>query len=79
MPIDLNTALGAELPSQVFSWTASDVALYALGVGAAGDPMDTTGLEYIHDAEPVYHVQPPRPVWGSRAYTSAATTYGSTL
>ena len=52
MPIDLNTALGAELPSQEFSWTASDVALYALGVGAAGDPMDTTGLEYIHDTAP---------------------------
>lgn len=52
MPIDLNTALGAELPSQEFSWTASDVALYALSVGAAADPMDTTGLEYIHDAAP---------------------------
>lgn len=52
MPIDLKTALGAELPSQEFSWTASDVALYALGVGAAGDPMDTTGLEYIHDTAP---------------------------
>ena len=52
MPIDLNTALGAELPSQEFSWTASDVALYALGVGAAGDPMNTTGLEYIHDTAP---------------------------
>jgi len=52
VPIDLKTALGAELPSQEFSWTASDVALYALGVGAAGDPMDTTGLEYIHDTAP---------------------------
>lgn len=52
MPIDLNKALGAQLPSQEFSWTASDVALYALAVGAAGDPMETTGLEYIHDAAP---------------------------
>lgn len=52
MPIDLDTALGAELPSQEFSWTASDVALYALSVGAAADPMDTAGLEYIHDAAP---------------------------
>ena len=52
MPIDLNTALGAQLPSQDFSWTASDVALYALGVGAAGDPMDTAGLEYVHDTAP---------------------------
>ena len=52
MPIDLDKALGAELPSQEFSWTASDVALYALSVGAAADPMDTTGLEYVHDASP---------------------------
>ena len=52
MPIDLDKALGAELPSQEFSWTASDVALYALGVGAAADPMDTTGLEYIDDSTP---------------------------
>ncbi|MDV8002384.1 MaoC/PaaZ C-terminal domain-containing protein [Rhodococcus sp. IEGM 1408] len=52
MPIDLSTALGAELPSQEFSWTASDVALYALGVGAAADPMDTAGLGYIHDSAP---------------------------
>ena len=52
MPIDLDTALGAQLPSQEFSWTASDVALYALSVGAAADPMDTTGLEYVHDVEP---------------------------
>ena len=52
MPIDLSTALGAQLPSQEFSWTASDVALYALAVGAAGDPMDTTGLEYVDDSAP---------------------------
>ncbi|MBB1051324.1 3-alpha,7-alpha,12-alpha-trihydroxy-5-beta-cholest-24-enoyl-CoA hydratase [Dietzia sp. CW19] len=52
MPIDLDTALGAELPSQEFSWTASDVALYALGVGAAADPMDTAGLAYVDDASP---------------------------
>ena len=52
MPIDLDTALGAELPSQEFSWTASDIALYALGVGAAADPMDTAGLEYVDDSAP---------------------------
>ncbi|EYT62417.1 3-alpha,7-alpha,12-alpha-trihydroxy-5-beta-cholest-24-enoyl-CoA hydratase [Dietzia sp. UCD-THP] len=52
MPIDLSKALGAELPSQEFSWTASDVALYALGVGAAGDPIDTAGLRYVEDSNP---------------------------
>ena len=52
MPIDLTTALGAELPSQSFSWTATDVALYALGVGAAADPMDVRALEYVDDSAP---------------------------
>ncbi|UVE93817.1 MaoC/PaaZ C-terminal domain-containing protein [Dietzia sp. B32] len=52
MPIDLDTALGAQLPSQEFSWTASDVALYALSVGAAADPMNTTGLAYVQDTDP---------------------------
>ncbi|MBR7192293.1 MULTISPECIES: MaoC/PaaZ C-terminal domain-containing protein [unclassified Gordonia (in: high G+C Gram-positive bacteria)] len=52
MPIDLSVALGAELPEVSFEWSASDAALYNLAVGAAADPMDTTGLEYIHDATP---------------------------
>ena len=52
MPIDLSVALGAELPEVSFEWSASDAALYNLAVGASADPMDTTGLEYIHDATP---------------------------
>ena len=52
MPIDLDKALGAELPPQEFSWTASDVALYNLAVGAAADPMDTRGLDYVDDSAP---------------------------
>lgn len=52
MPIDPSVALGAELPEVSFEWSASDAALYNLAVGAASDPMDTTGLEYIHDATP---------------------------
>src|SRR3954468_10689445 len=34
---------------------------------------------YIQLADPVYQVQPPRPTCPSALYTSAATTYGSTL
>ncbi|MFT3899059.1 MAG: MaoC/PaaZ C-terminal domain-containing protein [Gordonia sp. (in: high G+C Gram-positive bacteria)] len=52
MPIDQSVALGAELPEVAFSWTASDVALYHLAVGAAADPMDTEGLKYVDDAKP---------------------------
>ncbi|MFT4200915.1 MaoC/PaaZ C-terminal domain-containing protein [Gordonia sp. (in: high G+C Gram-positive bacteria)] len=52
MPIDPKAALGAELPETTFSWTASDVALYHLAVGAAADPMDVEGLKYVDDSAP---------------------------
>ncbi|MGW5522861.1 MaoC/PaaZ C-terminal domain-containing protein [Gordonia sp. NPDC003950] len=52
MPIDLSVALGAELPETSFSWSASDIALYHLAVGAAADPMDTAGLAYVDDVAP---------------------------
>ncbi|MFW0789530.1 MaoC/PaaZ C-terminal domain-containing protein [Gordonia sp. CPCC 205333] len=52
MPIDPSIAVGAELPDATFSWSASDVALYNLAVGAAADPMDTAGLGYIDDVAP---------------------------
>lgn len=52
MPIDLAVALGADLGESTFSWTASDVALYNLAVGAARDPLDTEGLRYVDDRAP---------------------------
>ncbi|MEO9326706.1 MaoC/PaaZ C-terminal domain-containing protein [Gordonia aurantiaca] len=52
MPIDPAVAVGAELPEVSFEWSASDVALYHLAVGAAADPMDTTALAYVHDSTP---------------------------
>ncbi len=52
MPIDPNVAVGAQLPDVSFSWSASDVALYNLAVGAASDPMDIEGLRYIDDVAP---------------------------
>ncbi|GAA2055178.1 MaoC/PaaZ C-terminal domain-containing protein [Williamsia deligens] len=52
MPIDLDVALGADLGSTTFSWSASDVALYNLAVGAAADPLDTEGLRYVDDRDP---------------------------
>lgn len=53
MAIDLDTALGAELPAVTFSWDASDVALYNLAVGAARDPLDEAGLRYVDDTAPL--------------------------
>lgn len=52
MPIDLSVALGAELPEVGFEWSASDVALYHLAVGAAADPVDRAGLTYVDDLAP---------------------------
>jgi len=42
MPIDPDKAVGAALPDRSFAWTASDVLLYHLGVGAGSRPGDQT-------------------------------------
>lgn len=52
MPIDPDIAIGSELPERTFSWAASDVLLYHLGIGAgsrAGDNMSTRALRYTLD------------------------------
>ncbi len=52
MPIDLSTALGAELEPVEFSWSSSDVQLYNLALGAGSDPMDERELRYVADNTP---------------------------
>jgi len=47
VPIDPRVAVGAQLPEQSFSWTASDVQLYQLGVGAGDDSLDPRELRYV--------------------------------
>ena len=47
MPIDPKVALGAELPSKEFSWTASDVQLYHLGIGAGHRWTEPAELRYM--------------------------------
>jgi acyl dehydratase len=44
VPIDPAVAIGAELPEQAFAWTADDVLLYHLALGAGGDPTDAGEL-----------------------------------
>jgi acyl dehydratase len=54
MPIDPDKAAGATLPDRTFSWTASDVLLYHLGVGAGsrpGDQTDPRALRWTLDDE----------------------------
>ncbi|HVU92502.1 MAG TPA: MaoC/PaaZ C-terminal domain-containing protein [Jatrophihabitans sp.] len=46
MPIDPTVALGAQLPVDDFSWSASDVLLYHLALGAGADPLDPRELRY---------------------------------
>lgn len=52
MPIDLTSALGAELQPVEFSWTSTDVQLYHLALGAGSDPMDARELRYLTDGTP---------------------------
>lgn len=46
MPIDPDIAIGAELPSQEVSWTASDVLLYHLALGARPEE-----LRYVYERD----------------------------
>ena len=52
MPINLDEAIGAELPPVEFSWSSSDVQLYHLGLGAGADPLDQRELRYLTDGTP---------------------------
>ncbi len=48
--IDLDAALGYEFPPRSSEYTQRDAALYALGVGAARDPMDTSDLALVYES-----------------------------
>lgn len=53
MPIDPSVAVGAEVGTQEFSWTSSDVLLYHLAVGAGsrtGDHLSPAALRWTLDA-----------------------------
>jgi acyl dehydratase len=52
VPINLDEAIGAELPPVEFSWRSSDIQLYHLGLGAGADPMDPRELRYLLDDSP---------------------------
>ncbi|WP_121251175.1 MaoC/PaaZ C-terminal domain-containing protein [Nocardioides ferulae] len=60
MPIDPSVAVGADLGTREFSWTASDVLLYHLGIGAGsrpGDQVSPDALRYTLDG-PALQVLP---------------------
>jgi acyl dehydratase len=49
MPIDIEKAVGAELPEGTSSWGPDDVILYHLGVGAGVPATDPGELEYTYE------------------------------
>jgi acyl dehydratase len=49
VPIDPSVAIGAEPGDVTFSWTASDVLLYHLALGAGANPADARELRYTYE------------------------------
>jgi NAD(P)-dependent dehydrogenase (short-subunit alcohol dehydrogenase family)/acyl dehydratase/ubiquinone biosynthesis protein UbiJ len=47
--IDVDEALGYEFPPVTSSFDEADLSLYALGVGAAQDPLDAKELAYVYE------------------------------
>jgi len=77
MPIDPAVAVGAALPDRTFTWTASDVLLYHLALGAGsrdGDNLSPAALRYTLDSPdlqvlpsfgvvaPTFHATDPPPL-----------------
>jgi 3-hydroxyacyl-CoA dehydrogenase/3a,7a,12a-trihydroxy-5b-cholest-24-enoyl-CoA hydratase len=63
--IDVDEALGSKYPDRTSSYDERDLAIYALGVGAATDPNDDEGLRLVYEghgggmkALPTYAVIP---------------------
>ena len=51
MPIDIEAALGSELPAQEFVWDEDRVILYQLGLGAGSPPTDARELSYTYEGD----------------------------
>jgi len=62
MPIDAAKVLGATLPDVSSEWTAKDIILYHLGLGAGVPSTDANELQYCYEANlkvlPTYTVIP---------------------
>ena len=63
MPIDIDKALGAELPGATYTWSDDDVILYNLGVGAGNPPTEALELRYTYEGDlqavPTFGTIPP--------------------
>lgn len=63
MSIDVERAVGADLPATSYSWTEEDIILYNLGVGAGDPPTDPAELKYAYEGDlvavPAFGTIPP--------------------
>jgi acyl dehydratase len=71
MPIDLTTAVGAELGATTFTWSEDDIILYHLGIGAGVPPTEPRELRYAYEGDlhvlPTYATIPQFPMMMSMA------------
>ena len=89
MPIDPSVALGATLPEQEFAWTASDVLLYHLALGAGAPPTAPRELSYATEnglqvlptfavvAATLHETEPPRVSYPGIEIELARVLHGS--
>ena len=65
MPIDLDKVVGAELGPLEYTYTETEVILYALGIGFGAKPTDANHLRYVYEnglaVFPTFGVIPPSP------------------
>jgi acyl dehydratase len=63
MAIDVDKAVGAEVPSRPYRWDEDSVILYNLGVGAGDPPTDPIELRYAYEGDlralPTFGTIPP--------------------
>jgi len=56
--IDVDLALGYQFPESTSRYDERDLALYALGVGASRNPLDTTDLHYTYELDEGFQALP---------------------
>jgi acyl dehydratase len=72
--VDLAKALAHKMDSLTHTYTERDTALYALGIGAAADPLDKSELKFVYELHEDFQVLPTFGVVIPSAALAAATT-----
>lgn len=56
--VDVAVALKHQFPATTSVWTEKDVILYAVGIGAAADPLDATELPFVYEGDTNFQTFP---------------------